>query len=89
MSPDSSSAMNLLNTFFIICSYILVIITMPFSLIWCVKIVPEYERAVIFRMGKICKGGSKGPGMFFLLPCIDTYFAIDMRTKAFDVPPQE
>ena len=53
------------------------------------KIVQEYERAVIFRLGRLRSGGAKGPGLFFILPCIDTYRCVDLRTGAFDVPPQE
>lgn len=49
----------------------------------------EYERAVIFRLGRLLPGGAKGPGMFFILPCIDSYQKVDLRTVSFDVPPQE
>lgn len=53
------------------------------------QIVQEYERAVIFRLGRLRKGGARGPGIFFVLPCIDTYCKVDLRTVSFDVPPQE
>ena len=53
------------------------------------KIVKEYERAVILRLGRILPGGAKGPGLFFILPCIDTIVTVDLRTVTFDVPPQE
>ncbi|XP_031632750.1 band 7 protein AGAP004871-like [Contarinia nasturtii] len=72
-----------------ILSAILIIITMPFSLFVCFKVVSEYERAVIFRMGRLKKGGARGPGIFFVLPCIDTYCQCDLRTVSFNVPPQE
>jgi len=72
-----------------ICSIILVVITFPVSLIFCLKIVQEYERAVIFRVGRIVKNQSKGPGIFFVLPCIDEYMKVDLRVVSFDVPPQE
>ena len=49
----------------------------------------EYERAVIFRLGRLVKGGAKGPGIFFIIPCIDSYEKVDLRTVTFDVPPQE
>ena len=49
----------------------------------------EYERAVIFRLGRLIKGGAKGPGVFFIIPCLDIYQKIDMRTATYDVPPQE
>ena len=53
------------------------------------QVVTEYERAVIFRLGRLRKGGSKGPGIFSVIPCIDTYRCVDLRTVSFDVPPQE
>ena len=53
------------------------------------QIVQEYERAVIFRLGRILPGGAKGPGLFFILPCIDTYRKVDLRVISFQVPPQE
>ena len=53
------------------------------------QVVAEYERAVIFRLGRLRKGGSKGPGIFTVIPCIDTYRCVDLRTVSFDVPPQE
>ena len=37
------------------------------------QVVQEYERAVIFRLGRLVSGGAKGPGLFFIVPCIDTY----------------
>lgn len=54
-------------------SILLVLVTLPFSLCYCVKVVQEYERAVIFRLGRLKKGGASGPGLFFILPCIDNY----------------
>ena len=54
-------------------SLLLVMVTLPFSLCYCVKVVQEYERAVIFRLGRLKKGGASGPGLFFILPCIDNY----------------
>ncbi|CAE1251452.1 STOM [Acanthosepion pharaonis] len=55
----------------------------------CFKVVQEYERAVIFRLGRLLSGGAKGPGIFFVLPCIESYTKVDLRTLSFDVPPQE
>ena len=49
----------------------------------------EYERAVIFRLGRLVTGGARGPGVFFIIPCLDIYEKIDMRTVTYDVPPQE
>ncbi|KAB0796075.1 hypothetical protein PPYR_10136 [Photinus pyralis] len=70
-------------------SILLILITFPIAPFFCIKVVREYERAVIFRLGKLRKGGAKGPGTFFILPCIDTYACVDIRTVSFDVPAQE
>ncbi|XP_057289364.1 stomatin-like isoform X1 [Hydractinia symbiolongicarpus] len=71
-------------------SFIIVALTFPLSLFFCLKIVQEYERAVIFRVGRLLPGNdAKGPGIFFILPCIDTYMKVDLRVVSFDVPPQE
>ncbi|XP_063425124.1 stomatin-like isoform X1 [Mytilus trossulus] len=70
-------------------SYFIVGMFFPFSLAMCIKIVQEYERAVIFRLGRVLPGGAKGPGMFFILPCLDDFKKVDLRTVANDVPPQE
>eukprot|EP00794_Sanderia_malayensis_P016106 gene16106-17727_t len=72
-----------------ILSVIIVICTIPFSLMFILKIVQEYERAVIFRVGRLRSGGAKGPGLFLVLPCVDNYIKVDLRTVSFDVPPQE
>ena len=53
------------------------------------QIVKEYERAVILRLGKMTSRKAKGPGLFFILPCIDNVFVIDLRTITFDIPPQK
>jgi len=54
-----------------------------------IQVVQQYERAVIFRLGRLLKGGARGPGLFFVIPCIDSYSKIDLRSVTFDVPPQE
>ncbi|XP_042270784.1 stomatin (EPB72)-like 3a isoform X3 [Thunnus maccoyii] len=53
------------------------------------QIVKEYERAVIFRLGRITDRKPKGPGLFFVLPCTDNFVKVDLRTISFDIPPQE
>ena len=53
------------------------------------QVVTEYERAVIFRLGRLKKGGSLGPGLHFELPCIEHVEVVDMRTSKMKVPPQE
>ncbi len=57
-------------------------------LISAIKVVKEYERGVIFRVGRV-QGGAKGPGLFVLLPFVDRMVKIDLRTVTMEVPPQE
>ncbi|RNA19221.1 mechanosensory 2 [Brachionus plicatilis] len=77
------------SSFLVVLSYFLAFISFPVSFFFCLKVVQEYERAVIFRLGRNLNGGAKGPGLFFILPCVDEITTIDLRTITFDVPPQE
>lgn len=52
-----------------------------------IRVVTEYERGVIFRLGRLV--GAKGPGLFFLIPIVDRMTKISLRTVNFDVQPQE
>lgn len=52
-----------------------------------IRILREYERGVIFRLGRLI--GAKGPGLIFLIPIIDRMIRVDLRTVTFDVPPQD
>ncbi|KAG8332661.1 hypothetical protein J6590_017885 [Homalodisca vitripennis] len=70
-------------------SMALFVITFPISVFFVFRKVTEYERAVIFRLGRLRSGGARGPGLFFVLPCTDDYFLVDLRTVTFDVPCQE
>jgi regulator of protease activity HflC (stomatin/prohibitin superfamily) len=56
-------------------------------LVSAVKIMSEYERAVIFRLGRII--GAKGPGLIILIPYVDRMVRVDLRTVTLDVPPQD
>src|SRR3989337_42669 len=53
-----------------------------------IRIVKEYERGVIFRLGRV-QGTAKGPGLFFLIPIVDRMVKIDLRTVTMDVPPHD
>jgi len=72
-----------------IVSLFLIVASLPLSLVCVVKVVQEYERAVIFRLGRLLTGGARGPGVFFVIPCVDVYEKIDMRSQTFEIPPQE
>ena len=52
-----------------------------------IRIVREYERGVIFRLGRL--KGAKGPGLFFVIPILDNMVKVDLRIVTHDVPSQE
>ena len=64
-----------------------VVVIVVFILIKAVRVVAEYERGVIFRLGRLI--GAKGPGLFFLIPVVDRMVKVDMRIVTLDVPIQE
>jgi regulator of protease activity HflC (stomatin/prohibitin superfamily) len=53
-----------------------------------IKILPEYERGVVFRLGRL-RGWDYGPGLFFLIPVVDRMVRVSLRTVVHDVPPQD
>ena len=55
-------------------------------LVMAVRIVPEYQRLVVFRLGRLL--GERGPGLVLLIPFIDRGVRVDLRERFFDVPPQ-
>nr|XP_014087713.1 band 7 protein AGAP004871 [Bactrocera oleae] len=70
-------------------SFILFLVLFPISIFACLVVMLEFQRAVVFRLGRLRKGGPRGPGIFFILPCIDSIVSVDLRTVSIDVPPQE
>lgn len=52
-----------------------------------IKIVPEYERAVVFRLGRLTP--SRGPGLIYVIPLVEQFFRLDLRTITLDVPSQD
>src|SRR5919197_1314884 len=53
-----------------------------------IRVAPEYERGVIFRLGRL-NSPPRGPGLFFLIPVIDKMVRVDLRTITLNIPPQE
>ena len=88
-TPPEKGYNSCMEGFIKFCSMFLIIITFPISIFFCVKIVNEYERAVIFRLGRLMDGGVVGPGLFFIIPCMDWIQVVDLRVISFDVPAQE
>ena len=60
-----------------------------FLLTSTVKILKEYERGVVFRLGRVYSGGAKGTGLFFLVAFVNRMVKVDLRTVTMDVPPQD
>ncbi len=54
-----------------------------------IRVLREYERGVIFRLGRLVAGGEKGPGLIFLIPVVDRMVKVSLRTVVMDVPPQD
>lgn len=81
--PPSSLLAQIIRVFLLGLSAILLIPLLPFQ----IRVVTEYERGVIFRLGRLT--GAKGPGLFVLLPFIDRMVKVDLRTITLDVPSQE
>ena len=65
---------------------VLVILGIIF-LMAAIKIIPEYERAVVFRLGRVI--GAKGPGLIIIIPIIDRIVRVSLRTVTLDVPTQD
>lgn len=81
--PPSSLLAQIIRVFLLGLSAVLLIPLLPFQ----IRVVAEYERGVIFRLGRLT--GAKGPGLFVLLPFIDRMVKVDLRTITLDVPSQE
>ncbi|MGM0440935.1 MAG: slipin family protein [Elusimicrobiota bacterium] len=66
---------------------VVAIIVIAVILISAIRIVDEYERGVIFRLGRLV--GAKGPGLFFIIPIVDKMRKVSLRTIVLDIPVQE
>ncbi|AWP21532.1 putative podocin [Scophthalmus maximus] len=65
----------------------LVLLFLPLSIWFCVKVVREHERAVVFRLGHLLRERPRGPGLLFYLPLLDVCHKVDTRLKMLTVPP--
>ena len=68
-------------------SYLGVIIIVLFILASAIKIIPEYQRGVVFRLGRVV--AAKGPGLVIVIPVVDRVIRVDLRVVTHDVPVQE
>src|SRR5918992_4729795 len=70
----------------VIAGVIVVLIVILFAA--SIRIVQEYERGVIFRLGRVISG-AKGPGLFFIIPIVDRMTKVNLQIVTLDVPPQD
>ena len=84
--------LDILSTVFGLVPILFLLILALFVLASSVRILPEYERAVIFRLGRLAKaivnvgGAGNGPGLILLIPIIDRMTKVSLRTVAIEVP---
>ncbi|XP_066975230.1 stomatin-like protein 1 isoform X4 [Macrobrachium rosenbergii] len=83
----SFSFMNCLASVVTAVSYFFICLTFPVTLWFCFKKIAQWERLIVFRLGRL--RGALGPGVVFIIPWLDRHNRVDMRTKAFSVPPQQ
>ncbi|KAK9498362.1 hypothetical protein O3M35_003012 [Rhynocoris fuscipes] len=73
----------------VILSYLIAIAFLPISLLFTYRVARQYERVLILRLGKLRRGGARGPGLYFVLPCVDQTHTMDIRTIVFDIFPYQ
>ena len=78
-APDTNLLAKVLTLF----GFIMAVPLFPFA----IRIVQEYERGVIFRLGRLV--GARGPGLFFILPFVERMVKVDLRIVTMDVPRQD
>ena len=81
--PPKIEGPNFLARILIVFGYIMAVPLFPFA----IRIVQEYERGVIFRLGRLV--GARGPGLFFILPFVERLVTVDLRIVTMDVPRQD
>jgi regulator of protease activity HflC (stomatin/prohibitin superfamily) len=67
---------------------VVIAILLVLFLVSAIKVIREYERAIVFRLGRLYPD-PKGPGLFFLIPIVDRMVKVDLRTITLNIPPQE
>ena len=77
----------LTDIFFSILSNFSALLILVFFLVSAIKVVPEYQRLVVFRLGRLV--GSRGPGLVLVIPMVDRTARVDLRVVTLDVPVQE
>ena len=71
----------------VIPSFVFILVFGIFIIATSIRVLNEYERGVIFRLGRFI--GTKGPGLILLIPLVDKMVRVSLRTIVLDVPPQD
>jgi regulator of protease activity HflC (stomatin/prohibitin superfamily) len=72
----------------LIIAIVVILLLLLLYVISAIRVVREYERGIIFRLGRLLTD-PKGPGLFFLIPIVDRMVKVDLRTVTLNIPPQE
>ncbi|HEY3106995.1 MAG TPA: slipin family protein [Gaiellaceae bacterium] len=72
----------------LIIAIVVILLLLLLYVISAIRVVREYERGIIFRLGRLL-ADPKGPGLFFLIPIVDRMVKVDLRTVTLNIPPQE
>src|SRR5947208_4010387 len=67
---------------------VLIVFLLVLYIVAAVRVIREYERAIVFRLGRLYPE-PKGPGLFFLIPIVDRMVKVELRTITLNIPPQE
>lgn len=86
-AKDTDLLSRLVSTTFLCLSYAAIFFTLPISVWFCFKTLPQWERLVIYRLGKL--EGVKGPGNIFVIPWLDTCMKLDLRTQLITNPVKQ
>ena len=86
ISPEGLSG-KLIGVLALICSYVMIFFTLPVTVWFCFKNLPQWERVVVYRLGKL--QGVKGPGNVFLIPWLDCFTKLDLRTQVICHPVKQ
>ncbi|XP_038637399.1 erythrocyte band 7 integral membrane protein [Scyliorhinus canicula] len=86
---QSNGSLGCCGWILVILSYFFMVITFPLSIWLCIKVRTGLDLFIVSAVTRIVGGGYRGGGLFFVLPCTDSFVKVDMRTISFDIPPQE
>jgi len=89
LAYDATSGISCIEVFLLMFSCLWIICTFPITIWFQFREIQQYERGVKFRFGKRKQGAAEQPGIHFMMPFVEEMIVLDLRTRAFDVPPQQ